>query len=298
MTVTTNTPIGFIGLGIMGAPMAQNLLKAGFQVTVHNRSRGKVDELVQAGAKDGGTPAGVARASEVVLLCVPDTPDVEKVLFGDDGVIQGIQCDAVVIDCSTISAAATVEFAQRLRDKGARMLDSPISGGPKGAIDGVLSCMIGGDAAVLEHCMPVFRAIGKTFTHVGGSGAGQLCKSCNQLVIAGTLMVVSEAFALAKKMDIDPYKVRDALLGGSAKSFVLENQGKRLLDGTLQPGFRASLMLKDIRLALGAGTASGSYMPVTALGAQMFAALCATGREGLDNAALGLLFEELSGITR
>ena len=298
MTVTTNTPIGFIGLGIMGAPMAQNLLKAGFQVTVHNRSRGKVDALVQAGAKDGGTPAGGARASEVVLLCVPDTPDVEKVLFGDDGVIQGIQCDAVVIDCSTISAAATVEFAQRLRDKGARMLDSPISGGPKGAIDGVLSCMIGGDAAVLEHCMPVFRAIGKTFTHVGGSGAGQLCKSCNQLVIAGTLMAVSEAFALAKKMDIDPYKVRDALLGGSAKSFVLENQGKRLLDGTLQPGFRASLMLKDIRLALGAGTASGSYMPVTALGAQMFAALCATGREGLDNAALGLLFEELSGITR
>ncbi len=298
MTVTTNTPVGFIGLGIMGGAMAKNLLKAGFKVAVHNRSRGKVDELVAAGAQDGGSPAGVARAAEIVLLCVPDTPDVEKVIFGDDGVMHGIKRDAVVIDCSTISATATVEFAKRLHDKGVHMLDSPVSGGPKGAIDGTLSCMIGGDAAILERCMPVFKAIGKTFTHIGASGAGQLCKSCNQLVIVGTLMAVSEAFALAKKMNIDPYKVRDALLGGTAKSFVLENHGKRLLDGALAPGFRANLMLKDIKLALGAGTACGSYMPVTALGAQMFAALCATGRDGLDNAALGLLFEELSGVKR
>ncbi len=296
--VTTTTPLGFVGLGIMGAAMARNLLKAGFRVTVHNRSRGKVEELVKAGAQGAATPAEVARAAEVVLLCVPDTPDVETVIFGDDGLIHGLTRNAVVIDCSTISATATVEFAKRLRDRGVHMLDSPISGGPKGALDGTLSCMIGGDAAVVERCMPVLKAIGRTFTHVGGNGAGQLCKSCNQLVIVGTLMAVSEAFALAKKMNIDPYKVRDALLGGSAKSSVLENQGKRLLDGTLQPGFRASLMLKDIKLALGAGTASGSYMPVTALGAQMFAALCATGRDGLDNAALGLLFEELSGIKR
>ena len=296
--VTTSTSLGFVGLGIMGAAMARNLVKAGFKVTVHNRSRGKVEELVKAGAQGAATPADVARAAEVVLLCVPDTPDVEKVLFGDEGLIHGVKRDAVVIDCSTISATATVDFARRLRDKGVHMLDSPISGGPQGAIDGTLSCMIGGDAAVIERCMPVFKAIGKTFTHVGPNGAGQLCKSCNQLVIVGTLMAVSEAFALAKKMDIDPYKVREALLGGSAKSAVLENQGKRLLDGALQPGFRANLMLKDIKLALGAGTASGAYMPVTALGAQMFAALCATGRDGLDNAALGLLFEELSGVKR
>ena len=296
--VTAATPLGFVGLGIMGGAMAANLLKAGFKVTVHNRSRGKVEELVKAGAHDGGSPAGVARAAEVVLLCVPDTPDVEQVIFGDGGLIHGLQRDAVVIDCSTISATATVEFAQRLRERGVHMLDSPVSGGPKGALDGTLSCMIGGDAAIVGRCMPVFKAIGKTFTHVGASGAGQLCKSCNQLVIVGTLMAVSEAFALAKKMNIDPYKVREALLGGSAKSAVLENQGKRLLDGALQPGFRANLMLKDIKLALGAGTASGSYMPVTALGAQMFAALCATGRDGLDNAALGLLFEELSGVKR
>lgn len=298
MTVTTSTPLGFIGLGIMGGAMAKNLLKAGFKVSVHNRSRGKVAELVAAGATDGGSPAGVARAAQVVLLCVPDTPDVEKVLFGDDGVINGIGRDAVVIDCSTISATATVDFARRVSERGAHFVDSPISGGPKGAIDGTLSCMIGGDAAVVERCMPVFRAIGKTFTHIGASGAGQLCKSCNQLVNTATMMGVAEAFALAKKMNIDPYKVRDALLGGTAKSFVLENHGKRLLDGTLAPGFRSNLMLKDIKLALGAGVACGSYMPVTALGAQMLAALCATGRAELDNAAMGLLFEDLSGIKR
>jgi 2-hydroxy-3-oxopropionate reductase len=298
MTVTTNTPVGFIGLGIMGAAMAKNLLKAGFKVSVHNRSRGKVDQLVAAGATDGGSPAGVARVSEIVLLCVPDTPDVEKVLFDDDGVIHGLKRDAVVIDCSTISATATVEFAKRVSEGGAHMIDSPISGGPKGAIDGTLSCMIGGDAAVVERCMPVFKAIGKTFTHIGASGAGQLCKSCNQLVNTATMMGVAEAFALAKKMNIDPYKVRDALLGGTAKSFVLENHGKRLLDGTLAPGFRSNLMLKDIKLALGAGVACGSYMPVTALGAQMLAALCATGRAELDNASMGLLFEDLSGIKR
>ena len=298
MTVTTNTPLGFIGLGIMGGAMAKNLLKAGFRVAVHNRSRGKVDDLVKAGAQDGGSAAGVARASEVVLLCVPDTPDVEKVIFGDDGVIHGIKRDAVVIDCSTISATATVDFAKRLQDKGAHMIDSPISGGPKGALDGTLSCMIGGDAAIVERCMPVLKAVGKTFTHIGASGAGQLCKSCNQLVNTATMMGVAEAFALAKKMNIDPYKVRDALLGGTAKSFVLENHGKRVLDGTLAPGFRSNLMLKDIKLALGAGIACGSYMPVTALGAQMLAALCATGRAELDNASMGLLFEELSGIKR
>jgi len=282
----------------MGAAMARNLVKAGFRVTVHNRSRGKVEELVREGAADGGSPAGVAKASQVVMLCVPDTVDVERVLFGKDGVICELQRDAVVIDCSTISAATTVEFARKIEAQGAHLLDSPVSGGPKGAQDGTLTCMIGGDAGVVERCMPVFRAIGKTFTHVGASGAGQACKSCNQMLIVGTLMAMSEALALAKKMGIDPYKVREALLGGAAQSFVLQNHGKRLLDGTLEPGFRANLMLKDIKLAQGAGRDAGAFMPVTALGLQMFSALCATGREGLDLAALGLLFEELSGIKR
>ena len=296
--IAKGAPVGFIGLGMMGAAMARNLVKAGFRVTVHNRSRGKVEELVREGAADGGSPAGVAKASQVVMLCVPDTLDVERVLFGNDGVIRELQRDAVVIDCSTISAAATVEFARKIETQGAHLLDSPVSGGPKGAQDGTLTCMIGGDAGVVERCMPVFRAIGKTFTHVGASGAGQACKSCNQMLIVGTLMAMSEALALAKKMGIDPYQVREALLGGAAQSFVLQNHGKRLLDGTLEPGFRANLMLKDIKLAQGAGRDAGAFMPVTALGLQMFSALCATGREGLDLAALGLLFEELSGIKR
>lgn len=297
-TIAKGASLGFIGLGVMGAPMARNLLKAGFSVTVHNRSRGKVEELVRDGARDGGSPEGVASAVKVLLLCLPDTPDVERVLFGEQGAIHGLSKDTVVIDCSTISATATVEFAARLKPHGVHMLDSPVSGGPKGAQDGTLSCMIGGEEALVERCMPVFQAIGKTFTHVGESGAGQTCKSCNQMAIVGSLMAISEAFALAGKMGIDPNKVREALLGGSAQSFVLQNQGKRLLDGTLAPGFRAELMLKDIKLALSAGRDTGTFMPVTALGAQMFAALCNSGRGGLDNAALGLLFRELSGIQK
>ena len=296
--IAKGAPIGFIGLGVIGGAMARNLLKAGFKVTVHNRSRPKVEELMRNGGRDGGSSAGVARACDVVMLCLPDTPDVERVLFGEDGVAEGIKPDTVVIDCSTISATATVEFARRLKEQGTHMLDSPVSGGPKGAQDGTLSCMIGGEAAIVERCMPVFQAIGKTFTHIGGNGAGQACKSCSALVLAGNLMAISEAFALARKLGVDPNKVRDALLGGSAQSFVLANHGKRLLDGTLQPGFRAGLLLKDIKLAQATGQDAGSFMPVTALGLQLLTALCNGGRDSLDSAALGLLFEELSGIKR
>jgi 2-hydroxy-3-oxopropionate reductase len=297
-TIKEGAAVGFIGLGVMGAAMARNLMKAGFRLTVHNRSRARVDELVREGATDGGSPAGVAAVSEVVLLCLPDTPDVECVLFGTEGVAQGIKRDSVVIDCSTIGATETVSFAERIIQHGAHMIDSPVSGGPKGAQDGTLSCMLGGDVAIVERCMPVLKAIGKVFTYVGGHGAGQACKACNQLVLATTVMAISEAFALARKLKIDAYKVREALLGGSAQSFVLQNHGKRLLDDTLQPGFRASLMLKDLNLALGAGRDACAFMPMTALGIQFFSALCNSGRGGLDSAALGLLFEEMSGETR
>jgi len=173
-----------------------------------------------------------------------------------------------------------------------------VSGGPAGARDAALSCMIGGDAETLARCMPLFKAVGKTFTHVGASGAGQLCKSCNQLVVVGTVMAACEALTLAKKAGIDPYKVRDALLGGSAQSFVMQNHAKRFLDGQLAPGFRAALMLKDLRLAAAATKDAGSFAPVAALAEQLLTALCNTGRDGMDNAALGLLFEELSGIKR
>ena len=176
------------------------------------------------------------------------------------------------------------------------LVDSPVSGGPKGAADGTLACMLGGDEAVIARCMPVLQAIGKTFVHVGPTGAGQVVKACNQLVIVATVLGVAEAIALCKKTGIDPAKMREALLGGSAKSFVLENHGKRILEGTLAPGFRAALMHKDVKLALAAGRDAGVFMPTTALGAQLLGALCNTGREGLDSAAMGLVIQELSGI--
>lgn len=288
--------IGFIGLGVMGAAMARNLLRAGHAVTVHNRSRPKVDALVRDGARAADSPAAAARGAEVVFTSLPDTSDVEVVLFGPGGVIEGASRGLVVVDTSTISATRTAEFAARFRTCGVELVDSPVSGGPKGAVDGTLSCMLGGDEAVIARVMPTLRAIGKTFVHAGPSGAGQLVKACNQLVIVATLLGVSEAIALCRKVGVDPARMREALLGGSAASFVLQNHGKRLLEGTLAPGFRAALMLKDARLALEAGRDAGVFMPATALGTQLFGALCAGGRDGLDSAALGLLVQELSGL--
>lgn len=292
----SNTEVGFIGLGVMGKSMARNLLKAGFSLTVHNRSQGKVDELVGAGAKDGGSPAGVAKVCDVIFMCLPDTPDVDKILFGENGVVEGISEGAVIVDCSTISATETQVFAAKLKEKGVDMVDSPVSGGPGGAEKGTLSCMLGGDADVIKRVQPMLDAIGEKFVHAGPTGAGQLVKSCNQLVISATMMGVSEAVALCKKLDIDPNAMRDALLGGSAQSFVLQNHGKRLIDGTLDPGFRAELMLKDMKLAMNTGRDAGVFVPTTALAVQMLTALCQTGRNGLDSAALGLVFQEMSGV--
>lgn len=296
--ISTATRIGFIGLGVMGKSMARNLIKAGFQVVLHNRSRAAVDELAGEGGVAATSPADLAAQTEIICLCVPDTPDVEAVLFGEKGVASGVKAGSVVIDFSTISAKATAGFAARLKQAGVAMIDSPVSGGPAGARDATLSCMIGGEAETLARCMPVFKAVGKTYTHIGASGAGQLCKSCNQLVMASTAIAVCEALTLAKKAGIDPYKVREALLGGSAQSFVMQNHAKRFLDGALAPGFRAKLLLKDLRLAASATTDTRSFAPVVALTEQLFTALCNTGRDGMDSAAIGLLFEEMSGIKR
>ncbi len=291
-----NTTVGFIGLGIMGKAMARNILKAGFKLNVFNRTPEKAAELVDEGAVLEKSPAAVAAASEIVFICVPDTPDVEKVLFGPDGIVEGAKPGLAVIDCSTISATATIDFAARLKEHGIDMIDSPVSGGPQGAINGTLSCMIGGDEAVLERCMPAFEAIGKTFVHIGPTGAGQITKSCNQLVICATMMGMSEAVALCKKQGIDPEKMRQALIGGAARSFVMENHCKRLVDETLNPGFRAALMLKDMKLAMTVGRDAGVFMPSTTLATQMLTALCETERAGLDSAAVGLVFQELSGV--
>jgi 2-hydroxy-3-oxopropionate reductase len=293
--ISKETPVGFVGLGVMGKSMARNLLKAGLPLTVFNRSSNAAQELAAEGARVAASPGELAAAVDVVGLCLPDTPDVESVLFGAQGLASGLRPGSVVIDFSTISAPATVDFAARLKARGVEMLDSPVSGGPKGAADGTLSCMIGGEEQVLARCMPVFDAVGKSFTHVGPSGAGQLCKSCNQLVVCGTLMAVLEALTLARKSGIDPHKVREALLGGSAQSFVLQNHAKRFLDGQVAPGFRTSLMLKDLRLAHSAARDAGSFAPVASLAEQLLAAMVNTGRADLDSSAMGQLFGDLSG---
>lgn len=295
--ISPPAPAGFVGLGVMGAAMAANVVKAGFALAVSNRSRGKAEALEAAGARWAATPAEAARGASVIGLCLPDTPDVEAVLFGPGGVAEGVAPGAVVIDFSTIAAAPAAGFARRLlEERGAHLLDSPVSGGPAGARDGTLTCMIGGDAGAFEAARPFLEAVGKTLTHLGPPGAGQVCKSANQLMVAATMQAVAEALALGRKAGLDPDLMRQALLGGSARSFVMENHAKRIIEGTFQPGFRAELMRKDTRLSLAAMRDHGVFAPATAIAAQMMEALVNSGRGGLDSSSLGALVAELSGL--
>jgi len=289
--------LGFIGLGVMGKPMAGHLIKAGFPVVVHNRSRSKVDELVAQGAKGAASPAEVARQATVVITMLPDTPDVEHVLTGPDGVLDGIQKGALVIDMSSISPVATERLAAQVAAKGAAMLDAPVSGGEIGAINATLSIMVGGDEAAFNRARPIFEAMGnkERIVHIGKSGAGQVCKVCNQVAIGGALAGVSEAFALARKAGVDAARVRTALLGGFAASKVLEVHGERMLTGNYKPGFRARLYQKDLRLANEAAAANNVAMPGTAIVTQMVNALVAGGGGDLDYAALGTVLFGLAG---
>lgn len=296
-SIAPPAPVAFIGLGVMGAAMAANLLKAGFALTVASRTRGKAAALEAAGARWAENAAEAARGAAFIGLCVPDTPDVEAVLFGPDGVAKGVAAGTVVVDFSTIASGAAVAFAARLQaETGAILLDSPVSGGPQGAKDGTLTCMIGGDAAAFARAEPVFRAVGRTLTHLGPPGAGQVCKAANQLIVAATMQAVAEALALGAKAGLDGEAMCRALSGGSARSFVLENHARRMLEGRFAPGFRAELMRKDLRLSAGAMRDHGVFAPSTALAAQMMEAVVATGRGGMDSAALGALVKELSGL--
>jgi 2-hydroxy-3-oxopropionate reductase len=289
--------IGFIGLGVMGKPMAKHLLAAGHTLTVHNRSRRAVDELAAAGAAAAATPAEVARASSVVITMLPDTPDVERVIAGDNGVLAGMQKGAVVIDMSSVSPIATERLAKLVGDKGGSMLDAPVSGGEIGAINASLSIMVGGDEATFNRMKPILDVMGnkERVVYIGRSGAGQICKVCNQVAIGGALAGVSEAFALAKKAGVDAARVRQALLGGFAASRVLEVHGERMLVDNYKPGFRARLYQKDMRLAGEAAAANGVSMPATAIVAQLLNALVASGGGDLDYAALGTVLFRLAG---
>ena len=243
--------VGFIGLGLMGKPMARNLLKQGFSVVAHSRSRGPVEELKKDGATSAGSPAEVARSAKIIITMLPDGPDVEKVLEADNGVFNAMAKGTIIVDSSTIAPAIARRLAARAKDLGSSMLDAPVSGGEIGAIDGTLTFMVGGDAAALESVRSILSAMGKPerIVHVGDTGAGQICKACNQIVLGGTMAVVAEAIALSRKAGVDPMKVRAALMGGFAQSRVLEVHGERMITGNWKPGFKAKLYQKDLGIA-------------------------------------------------
>src|SRR5947199_576151 len=290
--------IGFIGLGVMGKPMAKNLIKGGHSLVVYNRSRGAVDEVVGAGAKAATSPADVARQATIIITMVPDTPDVELVITGADGVLSTVQRGAIVIDMSSISPVATQRLAKMVAEKGATMLDAPVSGGEIGAINASLSIMAGGDQAAFERARPVLEAMGnkERIVLIVPSGAGQVCKICNQIAIGGALAAVSEAFALARKSGVDAGRVRQALLGGFAASRVLEVHGERMLNDDYKPGFRTKLYQKDLRLANEAAAANGVAMPGTAIVTQLVNALVASGGADLDYSAIGTVLFKLTGV--
>jgi 2-hydroxy-3-oxopropionate reductase len=290
--------VGFIGLGLMGRPMALNLLKAGYPLVVHSRSRGPVDELARAGARVAGSPAEVASEATVVITMVPDTPDVELVLTGPKGVFEGVRPGSVLIDMSSISPVAAKRLAGLAAERGATMLDAPVSGGEIGAIQGTLSIMIGGEAAAVERVRPIFEVMGnpERVIHVGESGAGQICKVCNQMAIGGALAVVSELMVLARKAGVDPWKVREALLGGFAASRVLEVHGERILKGNYKPGFRAGLYDKDMGIALETARAHQVPVPVTAVVAQLVNSMVASGRGDDDYSGVARVLFEMAGL--
>ena len=285
--------IGFIGLGIMGKPMALNLIKGGYSLVVHSRSRGPVDALVAAGAKAANTPAEVARHASVVITMVPDTPDVELVLTGPNGgVVHELTPGTIVIDMSTISPVVTKQLAAAIAAKGGSMLDAPVSGGEIGAKSGMLTIMVGGDQATFERARAILACMGnpERITYIGESGAGQVCKLCNQIAIGGALAGVAEAFALAKSTGIDRARVREALLGGFAASKVLEVHGGRMLTGDYKPGFFTRLFQKDLRLVNEAAMENSVAMPATALVTQFVNALVAAGGGELDCAAVATVW--------
>ena len=290
--------VGFIGLGLMGRPMAKNLLKAGYKLVVNCRSQGPVDDLVASGAMRALTPADVAREATRIITMVPDSPDVEKVLEGPSGVFSALQPDTIVIDMSSIAPGVAKRLAARAKSLGATMLDAPVSGGDIGAINGTLSIMVGGDAGAFARVKPILDVLGnpEKVVHIGEAGSGQLCKLCNQMVIGGTLAVVAEALALAKKAGVDAAKVREALLGGFAQSRVLEVHGERALKNTYKPGFYTHLFAKDMRNVVATLAEHETPAPVTAVVQQLLHATMAAGRGNDDNSVLARTIFDMAGL--
>ena len=288
--------IGLIGLGIMGKPMARNLVKAGYELVVHNRSRGAVDELVaESEAVTAASSAReVAEQVSIVITMLPDSPDVEHVVFGEGGLLEGMREGGLLIDMSTIAPATAIEVSKALAERKASSLDAPVSGGDKGAIAGTLSIMVGGQAADFDRAKPIFEAVGKTIVHVGEAGAGQIVKACNQVVVALNYAAVSEALVLGAKAGVDPEKIVEVLSGGLAASRVLEMRGPTMIEHQFAPGFRVNLHRKDLGIALATGKEHAVPLPVTALVSQFFDMLAAEGHGDLDHSSLLSLFEKFA----
>jgi 3-hydroxyisobutyrate dehydrogenase len=288
--------IGFIGLGTMGKPMAHNLLKAGYTLTVYNRSRAAVDELVAVGATAAGSSAEVAAASDLVITMVPDSPDVQDVVLGESGVLKGAKPGAVVIDMSTISPLVAQEIAKMSRAVGATFLDSPVSGGEPGAIAGTLSIMVGGDKEAFERVRPILETMGKTITYIGPSGSGQITKLCNQILCAVNILAVSEAMTLGKKAGLDLNVMMQAISGGAASSWMLSNLGPKMIARDWAPGFKIDLQQKDLRLAEESAQSLQVPLPGATLARQLFRAVQAEGLGSDGTQAMVKAIEKLAGM--
>ena len=288
--------VGFIGLGIMGRPMAKNLLKAGYPLVVHSRSQGPVQDLTASGAKAAGSPAEVARQVDVLITMLPNSPDVELVALGKSGIVEEAKSGLLFIDMSTISPLVSQKVGSAMAGKGVRMLDAPVSGGEKGAIDAALSIMVGGDKADFDNAMPIFQAMGKTITHLGPLGAGGFTKLANQIIVAVNLTALGEALTLARKAGLDRALTLKALGGGLAGSKCLEQKTPNYVEGAYKPGFKIDLHFKDLGLIMESSRALGVPLPCTAVVQELFNALRVKGSGGLDHSGVITLLEELAGI--
>lgn len=292
--MTEPLTVGYIGLGLMGKSMARNILKAGFPLVVHNRSRGAVNELVAEGAQEAFSPAEVAAQVDVVFTNLPDTPDVELVALGKAGVIESARPGLIFVDHSTIQPAAARRIAQELGKRGVQCLDAPVSGGDIGARQGTLTIMVGGPAEALERVRPVLQAEGKTITHVGESGAGQIAKAANQIMVAAQMVAMGELLIFAKKAGADPQKVVEAIRGGAAQCWTLDVKPPRLFAGNRQPGFKAYMQAKDLNIIMETARQYGAPLPSAALDAQLFNAMLQMGMAELDNSAVIGVIEALA----
>ena len=288
--------IGYIGLGIMGKSIARNILKAGFTLVVHNRSRASVQELVAEGAAEAFSPAEVAARSDVVFTNLPDSPDVEMVVLGHDGIIEQARSGQVFVDNSTIKPAVSRLIASKLAEKGMQALDAPVSGGDIGARDATLSIMVGGPESALETVRPVFSAMGKTITHVGDAGAGQVAKAANQIMGAAQMTALAELLIFSQKAGVDPRKVITAIKSGAAQCWTLDVKPQRLFSGNRQPGFKAYMQAKDLNIVLETAREYGVPMPATAENTQLFEAMLQMGMAELDNSAVIGVVEALAGV--